>query len=55
MQTATQKPGLGVSGWDADIIEKRLLRSFLAIRNLVNFFGKVKNVANSGCLVDMYI
>ena len=35
--------------------EKRLLRSFLAIRNLVNFFGKVKDVANSRCLVDMNI
>ena len=38
-----------------DIIKAFTRRSFLAIRNLVNFFGKVRTAANSRCLVDMYI
>ena len=38
----------------ADIFLKRLLRSFLTHRNLVNSIV-AKNVANSRCLVDMFI
>ena len=55
LQAASQSPVVGNVGGSADISEKRLLDALSWQTEIWKILIFVKNEANSGCLVDMYI